>query len=234
MSAPGPEAVRAIFAEVPRTYELANHILTGGFDILWRSRAAKVASAAGGARWLDVCTGTGEMALALSRRARGKTAVFAADFSLPMMKRALARPGGGRATFLAAASTALPFADGSFDLVTISFATRNLNTSREALLASLREFRRVLRWEGVFVNLETSQPPSRIVMGVFHGHARHIVRRLGRIISGSRTGYAYLSHTLPRFYGADELAGIIREAGFSRVEYHRMTFGVVAIHRAVR
>lgn len=234
MSAPSSPSIREIFAEVPKTYELANHILTGGLDTFWRSRAAAAASAAGGARWLDVCAGTGETALALSRRAGPDTKVFAADFSLPMMRQARARGRGAGAAFVAAAATALPFPDDSLDLVTVSFATRNLNTSAEALCASFREFRRVLRPGGVFVNLETSQPPSPIVRGVFHGHARFVVSPIGRLISGSRAGYAYLSHTLPRFHGADELAEILREAGFSQVDYRRMTFGVVAIHRAVK
>jgi demethylmenaquinone methyltransferase/2-methoxy-6-polyprenyl-1,4-benzoquinol methylase len=84
------------------------------------------------------------------------------------------------------------------------------------------------------VNLETSRPPARLIRSLLHCYARAVVRRLGSIISGSRTGYSYLSHTLTRFYGAEELSAIIGEAGFPRVSFRRLTWGVVAVHRAVK
>lgn len=233
VEAPGA-GIREMFAEVPRTYELVNHLMTFGLDAVWRRRAAGEASAVGGSRWLDVCTGTGEMAACLSRRAGPGTAVFAADFSLPMLKRALLKPFESRVGFVAGAAGALPFSDGSFDLVTISFATRNINVSRDALVASFREFNRVLRPGGVFVNLETSRPPARFIRSLLHLYARTVVSRLGSFISGSRTGYSYLDRTLRGFYGVGELASIIGEAGFSDVSFRRLTWGAVAIHRAVK
>jgi demethylmenaquinone methyltransferase/2-methoxy-6-polyprenyl-1,4-benzoquinol methylase len=226
--------IRDMFAEIPETYELVNHLMTLGLDVLWRRRAADEAASAGGSRWLDVCTGTGDMAACLSRRAAAGTTVVAADFSLPMMRKALGRSFARPVVFAAGAAGALPFPDGSFDLVTISFATRNINVSRDALVASFREFRRVLRPGGAFVNLETSRPPARIVRWTLDLYARIFVGRFGAFISGSRTGYSYLSRTLRRFYGAEELSSIMREAGFSRVSFRRMTWGVVAVHRAVK
>jgi demethylmenaquinone methyltransferase/2-methoxy-6-polyprenyl-1,4-benzoquinol methylase len=226
--------IRDIFAEVPETYELVNHLMTLGLDLRWRRRAADEAASTGGSRWLDVCTGTGDMAACLSRRAAPGTTVVAADFSLPMMRKALRRSFAGPVAFTAGAADALPFSDGSFDCVTSAFATRNINVSREALVASFREFRRVLRPGGVFVNLETSRPPARIVRSTLDLYARIVVSNLGAFISGSRAGYAYLSRTLRRFYGAEELSSIMRQAGFSRVSFRRATWGVVAIHRAVK
>ncbi len=231
--APGAD-VREIFAEVPGTYELVNHIMTFGLDMNWRRRAANEASSVGGSRWLDVCTGTGEMAACLSRRAGPGTTVFAADFSLPMLRKALQKPFGGRVAFVAGAAGALPFSDGSFDLVSISFATRNINVSRGALVATFREFNRILRPGGLFVNLETSRPPSRFIRTLLHLYARKSVRPLGSFISGSRAGYSYLSRTLVGFYGAEDLSSIIREAGFSQVSFRRMTWGIAAVHRAVK
>ncbi len=84
------------------------------------------------------------------------------------------------------------------------------------------------------MNLETSQPPSRLVRKLFYRYIRLTVRPLGYIISGSRAGYAYLSHTIPRFYSADEFSDIIRQAGFVKVHFHHMMLGVIAIHKAVK
>jgi demethylmenaquinone methyltransferase/2-methoxy-6-polyprenyl-1,4-benzoquinol methylase len=228
------QGIEEIFAEVPRTYRLVNRILTGGLDGAWRGETARMAAAEDGSRWLDACTGTGDMAIELRRRGGASRTVVGVDFSLPMLRTGAARVRGHDVSLVAAAACSLPFGDGAFDLVTVSFAARNCNVSREAFLEALREFRRVLKPGGVFLNLETSQPPSRLMRMLFHIYARSVVGPLGRFISGSRAGYAYLSHTLPRFYGAGELAGLIEEAGFSQVSFRRFTFGVVAVHRAVR
>jgi len=225
--------VREIFAEVPRTYERANRVLTFGFDGAWRRSAARAAAEAGGSAWLDVCTGTGDMAVALERRMSGRGIVVGADFSRPMLRKAAERSRGRAIALVEAAAGSLPFRDGTFDLVTMSFATRNCNTSRGALIGVFAELRRVLRPGGILLNLETSQPPSGVVRALFHRYARSGVARIGRFISGSRAGYAYLSYTLSRFYDADELASVIAEAGFSSVSYRRLTLGVAALHRAV-
>jgi demethylmenaquinone methyltransferase/2-methoxy-6-polyprenyl-1,4-benzoquinol methylase len=126
----------------------------------------------------------------------------------------------------------LPFPDGTFDLVTISFATRNINLSREVLTATFAEFRRVLRPGARFVNLETSQPRLRVVRSLFHAYIKVIVKRVGTRISGSRAGYAYLATTIPRFYGARELAGILKDAGFASVAVKPLLLGAAAIHIA--
>ncbi len=226
--------VRKIFAEVPGTYELVNRVLTLGLDGLWRRRAARLAASAGGTRWLDVCSGTGDMAAELTRLSRRKTRVFAADFSPEMIARARAKPELRRVRFSLAEVKALPFPPQSFDLVTISFATRNINVSREALLQSLREFHRVLKPGGRFVNLETSQPSDPLFRWLVHLYVKLLVKPVGRAISGSRAGYDYLASSIPRFYGPREFAEILREAGFGRVQCWGLFGGVAAIHRATR
>ena len=231
--APGT-GIREIFAEIPDTYELVNHLMTFGLDVVWRRGAAAEASSAGGTRWLDVCTGTGETAAYLIRRANPGTTVAAADFSLPMLRKAMGKPSCRRIGFVAGAAEQLPFSDGSFDLVTSSFATRNINVTRDALLSCFREFHRILRPGGTFVNLETSRPPARLFRALLDCYARVIVKRLGSSISGSRAGYSYLAHSITRFYGAEDLASIMREAGFSVVSFRRLTGGAAAVHRAVK
>ena len=223
--------IQKIFAEVPDTYQFVNHLLTGGLDIVWRRRAVRIAVESGGVRWLDVCSGTGETAAYLSRRAPAGTEVFAADFSMPMLRHATTRPGREHVRFSVADVGRLPFPDNTFDLVTISFATRNINTSRTGLLRCLTEFHRVLKPGGRFVNLETSQPGSRVLRSLVEGYIKTLVKPVGKSISGSSAAYSYLSETIPRFYPAEEFARIISEAGFTDVQSTPLFFGVAAIHQ---
>jgi demethylmenaquinone methyltransferase/2-methoxy-6-polyprenyl-1,4-benzoquinol methylase len=181
-----------------------------------------------------MCTGTGEMAVYLSRLAPPGTSVHAVDFSLPMMARATEKPEARNIDFVVSDVKALPFPDESLDLVTISFATRNINLNRNALIRTFGEFRRVLRSGGCFVNLETSQPSSLPIRRLFHFYVRLLVRPVGGLISGSYTGYAYLAHTIPRFCPSEELSGIMCQAGFSDVTATRLLFGIAAIHQGTR
>ncbi len=226
--------IQHIFSDVAHTYELVNHVLTFGLDALCRRKAAKLAAAGDGTRWLDVCCGTGEMAVCLRNVAGKKTMIAATDFCFPMIRKAARKPEASGIVFTLADAQALPFRDMTFDLITLSFATRNINVSRVSLLQCVGEFYRILKPGGRFVSLETSQPPSRFVRRLFHMYVRLVVQRLGQIISGSRAGYAYLAHTIPRFYGADELANVIRQAGFAEVTFDSMFSGLAAIHKAVR
>jgi len=224
--------IRTIFSDIEGTYERINHLLTFGFDILWRRRAVRLAVREGGGRWLDVCTGTGETAVYLQQRSGGSTRVTAVDFSPAMIGAAVAKPGAEGIDFVLADTGRLPFPDDSFDLVTLSFATRNLNTGSEALPAVFAEIARVVRPDGRYINLETSQPRNALLRTFFHGYVALVVRRLGRWISGSDAAYAYLGSTIPRFHPPEDLAAILTGAGFAQVEIRRLLGGVAAIHIA--
>ena len=224
--------IQKIYIDVPKTYEFLNHILTLGQDILWRKRAANTIVSENGTLLLDMCCGTGEIAASLVRKAKDGTTVVAADFSLPMMYKALEKPESKEIDFTLSEVTHLPFKDYSFDAIIISFATRNINTSKTNLLKAFQEFHRILKPGGIFVNLETSQPGSKLIRRLFHMYVRLTVRPIGRLISGSDVAYAFLSHTIRRFYNADELSKIVLEASFSEVSYKRMFLGVAAIHKA--
>ena len=228
------KGVLKVFSEVAHLYELVNHILTFGLDIPWRKRAAQVAASGGGTHWLEVCSGTGEMAVNLQKLANSDTKVVVSDFSMPMVSKASEKEELRTATISLADSLQLPYPDNTFDLVIISFATRNITPNRERLTLFLREFHRVLKPGGRFINLETSQPSSTPIRLAFRFYTKQVIKLVGRIISGSKTGYAYLSHTVPRFFNTKDLSDIIYEAGFSKVNFVTMTFGAVAIHRAVK
>ncbi|MDD5093483.1 MAG: ubiquinone/menaquinone biosynthesis methyltransferase [Dehalococcoidia bacterium] len=226
------ESIQDLFIDVPANYEIINHLLTFGQDIRWRRRVAKAAASGGGSAWLDACGGTGEMVARLSDLAPENTRIVVADFSLPMMSKALEKPESKRIDFTLADVSHLPFQDNSFDVLTIAFATRNLNTSRENLLSCFAEFNRVLKPGGRLVMLETSQPKSNIIRWFFHLYLKLVVRPVGRLISGSDAPYVYLSDSMRRFYSAEELAENIREAGFSEVSFKRFMLGAAAIHQA--
>ncbi len=225
---------RTFSTSVSTTYELVNHILTFGLDTLWRRRAARIAAAPGGTRWADMCTGTGEMACYLRRLAASGTTIHAVDFSLPMMAQAMKKPEARNIDFVVSDVKALPFPDEYFDLATISFATRNISLNSEVLTQTFAEFRRVLKPGGRFINLETSQPSSLLVRRLLHFYVRLLVKLVGGLISGSHRGYAYLAHTIPRFYAPEELSDIMRRAGFRKVTCLKLLFGVAAIHQGLK
>ncbi|MFH1755422.1 MAG: ubiquinone/menaquinone biosynthesis methyltransferase, partial [Candidatus Latescibacterota bacterium] len=232
--------IQKVFSEVPETYELVNHVLTLGLDVGWRKRAARIAAdaaaagGAGGGRWIDVCTGTGETAAYLDRLAPNGTKVFALDFSQAMLAEAKKKNEARRIHFVSSDIKSLPFSDASFDLVMISFATRNINLSKDILVQSFVELHRVLAPGGRFINVETSQPSNSLIRKCFHLYIKLFVRSIGSRISGSKSAYTYLSNTIPRFYPPEELADIMRRAGFDRVTYQQRFQGVVAIHQGVK
>ena len=213
---------------------MVNHILTFGLDILWRRRAVKIAASAGGTLWADMCSGTGETAAYLRRIAPAGTNVLSVDFSLDMLGVAKQKPEAADITFVASDITTLPFPDNSFDLITMSFATRNINLNKDSLIRSFAEYHRVLKPGGRFVNLETSRPPFAPVREAMHLYIKLFVKMIGAGVSGSKAGYAYLAKTIPRFYAAEDLADIMRTAGFSKVTYRHLLFGVAAIHQAYK
>ncbi len=232
------KGVQKIYADVAHRYEVINHILTFGLDIFWRHKTAKTASRLGGTLWLDVCSGTGEMAHSLSGCAAEEVQIFAVDFSASMLARAKKRAKKKRRRsnifFGIAEAGSLPFPDGCFDLVTISFATRNLNIRMNVLEFYLKEFFRVLKPGGHFLNLETSQPSFKPLRQIFHSYVKLAVRPVGYLFSGSKAGYRYLSFTIPRFYGPEEFSSILRDTGFSRVVCRKFFLGVCALHTSTK
>ncbi len=211
---------------------MINHLLTFGLDILIRQKAASLAARTHGFRWLDVCSGTGEMAASLYSKATSTTQILSSDFSLDMLRQAKEKHEFTGIMQTLADSGSLPFHDDAFDLVTISYATRNLNPTEQRLTEYLKEFRRVLKPGGTFINAETSQPSSSLIRTLYHLYIRLVVRRVGQMISGSKTGYAYLSYTVPRFYNPRTFAQIIKLAGFRDIRWQSYFLGIFAIHQA--
>ncbi len=225
-----------MFSEVPESYDLINRLFTLRLDERWRRRAAEACLAAGAARVLDLCTGTGDLAVRVASAAGKRADVYGVDFSMAMLEyaRVKAARAGVPALFAAGDASELPFQDGAFGVITIAFGFRNLtyrNPGRDRYLA---EILRVLETGGRFVIVESSQPRSGIFRALVHLYTKIVVSFIGGIVSGQRGAYNYLAHSAVNFYGPEELSDLLRSAGFSRVEHHPLLGGVAALHIAYK
>jgi demethylmenaquinone methyltransferase/2-methoxy-6-polyprenyl-1,4-benzoquinol methylase len=213
---------------VPR-YDLMNRVMTGGRDVAWRNIVARQAASCGN-RVLDVATGTGDLAFAI--RQAGAKQVIGTDFSEEMIEaaRKKAPKHGPDVEFRIADALALPFDDGTFDAVTVSFGLRNMTDYD----AALREMYRVLRPGGTAIVLEMT-PLKRPILGPpFRFYFEKVVPLVGGLLSGSLTAYRYLPSSVEAFPPAHELAEMMQEAEFDNVRYQLLGFGTVAIHSGDR
>jgi demethylmenaquinone methyltransferase / 2-methoxy-6-polyprenyl-1,4-benzoquinol methylase len=221
--------VRGMFARVAHRYDLANHLLSFNIDRHWRNHTVRRLSPVlqkPGARVLDICCGTGDLALALARARRGT--VFGSDFCHPMLQTACRKAGKRQAPvcLFEADALRLPAADASFDLVTVAFGFRNLAN----YAAGLEEMRRVLRPGGTAAILEFSEPPGAAFASLYHFYSRRMLPWIGGFVSGNRDAYTYLPESVRRFPRAAELAEDMRRAHFATVRYEYLTGGIVALH----
>lgn len=221
--------VRGMFGRIAGHYDLLNHLLSFNLDRRWRARTVdRVAEVLErpGAQVLDLCCGTGDVLLALEDRRR--LAVLGSDFCHPMLVEARRKIGARRfhSPLFESDALALPLADCSLDLITIAFGFRNLaNYDR-----GLEELLRVLKPGGLVAILEFSQPTNRVFGAVYGFFSTRVLPWIGGLISGSREAYSYLPESIRKFPGAEDLAAQMRVAGFTRVEFERMTGGAVALH----
>ncbi len=215
-------------------YGAANSALTFGLDHWWRARAAALAekAAPGAVKVLDACCGTGDFSLALLKTLGPGVELTGADLSEAMLS--LAKKRLLRSVFVKAEAKRLPFPDATFDLVTISFATRNLNLNRRLLLEALREFRRVLRPGGIFLNLETTRPPLAPLWFLMRIYVKTAIGLLNFITPKNRASYSFLKNTILNFYSPVEFSALLAEAGFADSAHKLLLPGAVAVHTARR
>jgi demethylmenaquinone methyltransferase/2-methoxy-6-polyprenyl-1,4-benzoquinol methylase len=225
--------VRGMFGRIAPRYDLLNHLLSFNLDKRWRARTvARVAEILDrpDAQVLDLCCGTGDVLLALERRANRP--LLASDFCHPMLVEARRKISSQRLStpVFEADALSLPLADASLDLITVAFGYRNLANYQHGL----EEMLRVLKPGGVAAILEFSQPPNPAFRALYGFFSTRILPRIGGIVSGSPEAYSYLPESIRKFPGAEQLAQEMRQAGFSRVEFERMTGGAVALHIAYK
>ncbi len=230
--------LQGIFMAVPPHYDLINRLFTWGLDERWRSLTARECLKEQPEQVLDLCCGTADLALRLAGMSSDSTRTVGIDFSLPMLEIAKEKSehaGMNDRVFLIHGDTAaLPFTDGQFDCIGISFAFRNLTYKNPLALRYLTEVLRVLRPGGRFVIVESSQPGSWLIRKLFHLYMRWYVSRLGYLLSRNRGAYRYLAESASRFYTVGELRNLMLEIGFSKFSSRRLVFGAAAIHVATK
>jgi demethylmenaquinone methyltransferase/2-methoxy-6-polyprenyl-1,4-benzoquinol methylase len=217
--------VRAMFDRIAGLYDRMNSVMTAGLHHNWRRRAADLARLSPGMRVLDVATGTGDLALELARRVTPGGEVVASDFSERMLELARAKAGAAPVRFETANALALPYADDSFDAVTVGFGARNFSDLEQGL----REMVRVVRPGGRVVVLEITTPTRPPLSSFFELWFDRLVPALGRL-AGDAQAYTYLPNSVRRFPGPRALAQALWAAGLREVSYVLTAGGIIAIH----
>jgi demethylmenaquinone methyltransferase / 2-methoxy-6-polyprenyl-1,4-benzoquinol methylase len=223
-------AVRDMFDEIAGRYDLLNHVLSANVDRLWWRRTARTFRhilQRSDARVLDLCCGTGDMAVALRRQSPpDANAYFGADFSHQMLRRGEQKFRGKGVIAIEADALRLPFADNSFDLVTSAFGFRNLANYN----AGLHEIDRVLAPGGEFGILDFSEPGGPFGK-LYAFYFRNVLPKIGSAISGSKSPYQYLPASVHRFPAPEAMMEEMRAAGFSKVTWTPYTFGIAGLYR---
>ncbi|HEY3686762.1 MAG TPA: demethylmenaquinone methyltransferase [Streptosporangiaceae bacterium] len=222
-----PDAVAAMFDSTADRYDLMNDVLSMGQDRLWRTIVARAVDAKAGERVLDLAAGTGTSTAAF---ARAGAQCVACDFSTGMLEVGVRRRGqsAGGVTFVGGDAMRLPFADDSFDAVTISFGIRNVVDPD----ACMRELRRVAKPGGRMVICEFSHIPVRPVDRAFTQYLVHVMPRIAGLLSSNPESYGYLSESIQTWPDQRAMAARIQRAGWTRVAWRNLSFGIAAVHRA--
>ena len=225
--------VREMFGRIAPRYDLLNHLLSLDVDKVWRRRAAKRFGTIlqdPHARALDLCCGTGDLALAFRKEAPQGAEIVGSDFVPEMLVRARSKAAtsGANVTFVEADALALPFEDARFDLVSCSFGFRNLANYERGL----REILRVLKPGGVAAILEFAEPRGRLFGGFYRFYFRRVLPRLGALISGDSAAYTYLPSSVGKFPSPEALQEQFVHCGFQDARFELWTGGIVALHTA--
>jgi demethylmenaquinone methyltransferase / 2-methoxy-6-polyprenyl-1,4-benzoquinol methylase len=222
--------VREMFSSIAPRYDLLNHLLSFNVDRLWWRRVARSFThifGRPGARILDLCCGTGDMAFALARQAdNAHPRILGVDFSHAMLQRASAKSGDKALRWIEADALRLPFADSQFDLVTSAFGFRNLANYD----AGLREIARVLRPGGECGILDFGEPGG-LVGKLYRVYFKHVLPTVGTVISGVKGPYAYLPASVERFPEPDQMLERMQRAGFRDTTWSPYTFGIAGLYR---
>jgi demethylmenaquinone methyltransferase/2-methoxy-6-polyprenyl-1,4-benzoquinol methylase len=223
--------VARVFDSVAARYDLMNDVMSGGLHRVWKAATISQANIRPGQHILDVASGTGDLALAMARRVGASGRVIMSDINASMLLRGRNRliDAGFPTTAVVCDAEHLPFPDASFDLVTVAFGLRNMTDKP----AALRQMHRVLKPGGKLLVLEFSKVAAPLEK-IYDIYSFKVLPWLGKRIAGDEESYRYLAESIRMHPGPDELAQMLREAGFGVVRYTTMTGGVVALHQAIR
>jgi demethylmenaquinone methyltransferase/2-methoxy-6-polyprenyl-1,4-benzoquinol methylase len=223
--------VRGVFDSVAPRYDLMNDVLSGGLHRVWKSYTVAVAGAQAGDRVLDVAGGTGDLARAFAPRVGDSGQVVLTDINEAMLRTGRDRLlDEGRVLPTAACDAEhLPFADASFDIVTVAFGLRNM-THKEAALA---EMARVLRAGGRLLVLEFSRPAEPL-RKAYDWYSFKLMPLFGKLIAGDSDSYRYLAESIRMHPDQETLKAMMKDAGFGHVDVHNLAAGIVALHVGIK
>jgi demethylmenaquinone methyltransferase/2-methoxy-6-polyprenyl-1,4-benzoquinol methylase len=230
-----PARIAGMFDAIARRYDTLNRVLSAGLDRRWRRRAVDELRLTGAERVLDVCTGTGDLAIeAVSRSSGGAASVVGVDFAGAMLEIGLDKVRrsdlAGRVRLVRGDATRLPLADGSFEAAMVAFGIRNVAD----LAGGCRELHRVLRRGGRLAVLEFGMPRMPGLAYLYTSYFRHILPRIGRLVSRHADAYEYLPASVAEFPSDQAFADVLRAEGFSSVRIVKLSMGAVYLYLATR
>ncbi|MEN8138539.1 MAG: bifunctional demethylmenaquinone methyltransferase/2-methoxy-6-polyprenyl-1,4-benzoquinol methylase UbiE [Bacteroidota bacterium] len=222
------EQVAEMFDNISHKYDFLNHFLSMGIDIQWRKKVVKLIKQTEAKNILDIATGTGDLAIAMSKINPEK--ITGLDLSEGMLnvgrEKIKSQKLDSLIEMIQGDSENLPFEDNTFDAITVSFGVRNF----ENLDKGLREINRVLKPGGTFVILEFSQPQKFPMKQLYSFYSKHILPFFGKIISSDSSAYTYLPESVEAFPFGDKLLSILRKNGFKNEKAKELTFGISTIY----
>ena len=226
--------VADVFHSVAARYDLMNDLMSGGIHRIWKRFTIELSGVRPGNSVLDIAGGTGDLAARFSRIVGSDGTVVLADINASMLEvgRDKLLDGGyqGNIAFVQADAQYLPFPDDSFDCITIAFGLRNV-TEKETALASML---RVLRPGGRLLVLEFSKPDNELLSRAYDTYSFRVLPLMGRLVANDADSYQYLAESIRMHPDQETLKEMMEDVGFSRVEYHNMTGGIVALHRGIK
>ncbi|MEL7255054.1 MAG: bifunctional demethylmenaquinone methyltransferase/2-methoxy-6-polyprenyl-1,4-benzoquinol methylase UbiE [Pseudomonadota bacterium] len=221
--------VRGVFGSVASKYDVMNDVMSVGIHRLWKDAMMDWLAPRAGQRLLDVAGGTGDIAFRFLKRA-GTGHATVLDLTEAMLvegrQRAEAESMGDNLDWLVGDAMALPFADNTFDVYTISFGIRNVTRPQDAL----NEAFRVLKPGGRLMVLEFSQIPNDLMQKAYDLYSFNVIPEMGRVITGDRDSYQYLVESIRKFPDQETFLGMVREAGFEQAKYRNLSMGIACLH----
>ncbi len=229
------QRVRQMFGEISSRYDFLNHLLSGGTDVYWRWRTVRACPPRGEAPILDVCTGTGDLALAYWKKAGGNVEVIGTDFTPEMLRiaerkrdqRTAKAAAGASITFLEADTQSLPFEDNRFQIVSVAFGLRNVSDTERGV----REMTRVCQPGGRVCILEFSMPSNAVFRSIYRWYFRNILPRIGQFFARNRqAAYNYLPESVSEFPYGQTLVDKLTAWGLENVTHTPFTFGIATLY----